>query len=60
MGEWQRKGLLRKSRGKVVLRLPEELIRLEALMSPGVGSISLFLCDEGVVDSLLICAGATT
>jgi CRP-like cAMP-binding protein len=30
MGEWQRKGLLRKSRGKVVLRLPEELIRLEA------------------------------
>jgi CRP/FNR family transcriptional regulator, nitrogen oxide reductase regulator len=28
MGEWQRKGLLRKSRGKVVLRLPEELIRL--------------------------------
>ncbi len=30
IGEWQRKGLLRKSRGKVVLRLPEELIRLEA------------------------------
>lgn len=30
MGEWQRKGLLRKSRGKVVLRRPEELIRLEA------------------------------
>jgi len=30
MGEWQRKGLLQKSRGKVVLRLPEELIRLEA------------------------------
>jgi CRP-like cAMP-binding protein len=30
MGEWQRKGLLTKSRGKVVLRLPEELIRLEA------------------------------
>ncbi len=30
MGEWQRKGLLKKSRGKVVLRLPEELIRLEA------------------------------
>jgi CRP/FNR family transcriptional regulator, nitrogen oxide reductase regulator len=30
VGEWQRKGLLRKSRGKVVLRLPEELIRLEA------------------------------
>jgi len=29
MGEWQRKGLLRKGRGKVVLRLPEELIRLE-------------------------------
>jgi CRP-like cAMP-binding protein len=29
MGEWQRKGLLKKSRGKVVLRLPEELIRLE-------------------------------
>jgi len=30
IGEWQRKGLLSKSRGKVVLRLPEELIRLEA------------------------------
>ena len=30
MREWERKGLLRKSRGKVVLRLPEELIRLEA------------------------------
>jgi len=30
MGEWQRKGLLVKSRGKVVLRLPEELIRIEA------------------------------
>jgi CRP-like cAMP-binding protein len=30
MGEWQRKGFLTKSRGKVVLRLPEELIRLEA------------------------------
>jgi CRP-like cAMP-binding protein len=30
MGEWQRKGLLTKSRGKVVLRLPEELIRLVA------------------------------
>jgi CRP/FNR family transcriptional regulator, nitrogen oxide reductase regulator len=30
MGEWQRKGLLTKSRGKVVLRLPEELIRIEA------------------------------
>jgi CRP/FNR family transcriptional regulator, nitrogen oxide reductase regulator len=30
MGEWQRKGLLKKSRGKVVLRLPEELIRLKA------------------------------
>jgi CRP-like cAMP-binding protein len=29
MGEWQRKGLLRKGRGKVVLRLPEELIRME-------------------------------
>jgi CRP-like cAMP-binding protein len=30
IGEWQRKGLLTKSRGKVVLRLPEELIRLES------------------------------
>jgi len=30
MGEWQRKGLLKKSRGKVLLRMPEELIRLEA------------------------------
>jgi CRP-like cAMP-binding protein len=30
MGEWRRKGLLSKSRGKVVLRLPDELIRLEA------------------------------
>jgi CRP-like cAMP-binding protein len=30
MGEWQRKGLLSKSRGKVVLRLPEDFIRLEA------------------------------
>jgi CRP-like cAMP-binding protein len=30
MGEWQRKGLLTKSRGKVMLRLPEELIRLVA------------------------------
>jgi CRP/FNR family transcriptional regulator, nitrogen oxide reductase regulator len=30
MGEWQRKGLLTKSRGKVVLRQPEELIRLRA------------------------------
>jgi CRP-like cAMP-binding protein len=29
MGEWQRKGLLKKRRGAVVLRLPEELIRLE-------------------------------
>ena len=28
MREWQRKGLLTKSRGKVVLRLPEELLRL--------------------------------
>jgi len=30
MGEWQRRGLLRKSRGKVVLHRPEDLIRLEA------------------------------
>jgi len=30
MGEWQRKGLLVKSRGKVVVRLPEELIRMKA------------------------------
>jgi CRP-like cAMP-binding protein len=30
MGEWQRKGLLKKSRGKVLLRLPEEFLRLEA------------------------------
>jgi CRP-like cAMP-binding protein len=29
MGEWQRKGLLVKSRGKVVVRLPEELIRMK-------------------------------
>ncbi len=29
LGEWQRKGLLVKSRGKVVVRLPEELIRFE-------------------------------
>ena len=30
MGEWQRQGLLVKSRGKVVLRLPEKLIKMEA------------------------------
>jgi CRP/FNR family transcriptional regulator, nitrogen oxide reductase regulator len=30
MGEWQRQGLLVKSRGKVVLRLPEKLIQMEA------------------------------
>jgi CRP-like cAMP-binding protein len=30
MGEWQRKGLLTKGRGKVVVRSPEELIRMEA------------------------------
>jgi CRP-like cAMP-binding protein len=30
MGEWQRMGLLVKSRGKVVLRLPEELFRMGA------------------------------
>jgi CRP-like cAMP-binding protein len=30
MGEWQRQGLLVKSRGKVVLRLPEKLIHMEA------------------------------
>ena len=30
MGEWQRQGLLVKSRGKVVLRLPEKLIHIEA------------------------------
>jgi CRP-like cAMP-binding protein len=30
MGEWQRKGLLTKSRGKVVVRSPEELLRIEA------------------------------
>ena len=30
MGEWQRKGLLTKSRGKVVVPSPEELIRMEA------------------------------
>jgi CRP/FNR family transcriptional regulator, nitrogen oxide reductase regulator len=30
MGEWQRKGLLTKSRGKVVVRSPEELIQMEA------------------------------
>lgn len=30
MGEWQRRGLLKKGRGRVMLRLPEELIRLEA------------------------------
>jgi CRP-like cAMP-binding protein len=30
MGEWQRKGLLTKSRGKVVVRSPGELIRMEA------------------------------
>jgi CRP-like cAMP-binding protein len=29
MGEWQRQGLLVKSRGKVVLRLPEKLIHME-------------------------------
>ena len=28
MVEWEKKGLLTKGRGKVVLRLPEELIRL--------------------------------
>jgi len=36
MGEWQRKGLLVKSRGKVVLRLPDELMRSEA----GAASVS--------------------
>ncbi len=30
MGEWQRKGLLTKGRGTVVVRQPEELIRLRA------------------------------
>ena len=30
MGEWQRKGLLTKSRGKVVVRSPEKLIQMEA------------------------------
>ena len=30
MGEWQRQGLLVKSRGKVVLRLPEKLTHMEA------------------------------
>jgi CRP/FNR family transcriptional regulator, nitrogen oxide reductase regulator len=30
MGEWQRKGLLTKSRGKVVVPSPEELIRMAA------------------------------
>jgi CRP-like cAMP-binding protein len=30
MSEWEEKGLLTKGRGKVTLRLPEELIRLEA------------------------------
>jgi CRP-like cAMP-binding protein len=30
MGEWQRKGLLTKSRGKVVVRSPEKLIHMEA------------------------------
>ncbi len=30
MGEWQRKGLLQKGRGKVLLRWPEKLIHLEA------------------------------
>jgi CRP-like cAMP-binding protein len=30
MGQWQRKGLLTKGRGNVVLRSPEELIRMEA------------------------------
>ena len=30
MGEWQRKGLLTKGRGKVVVRSPEELIQMEA------------------------------
>ena len=30
MGEWQRKGLLTKGRGKVVVRSPEELILMEA------------------------------
>ena len=30
MAEWEKKGLLTKGRGKVVLRFPEELIRLEA------------------------------
>jgi CRP-like cAMP-binding protein len=30
MGEWERKGLLQKGRGKVLLRWPEKLIQLEA------------------------------
>jgi CRP-like cAMP-binding protein len=30
MGEWQRRGLLKKGRGKVVLHHPKDLIRLEA------------------------------
>jgi CRP-like cAMP-binding protein len=30
MGEWQRRGLLKKGRGKVVMHRPEDLIRLEA------------------------------
>jgi CRP-like cAMP-binding protein len=30
MGEWQRKGFLTKSRGKVVVRSPGELLRIEA------------------------------
>ena len=30
MGEWQRRGLLTKGRGKVVVRSPEELLRIEA------------------------------
>ena len=30
MGEWQRQGLLVKSRGKVVLRMPEKLTHMEA------------------------------
>jgi CRP/FNR family transcriptional regulator, nitrogen oxide reductase regulator len=30
MGGWQRQGLLVKSRGRVVLRLPEKLTQMEA------------------------------
>ena len=30
LGEWQRKGLLVKRRGQVVVRSPEELVRIEA------------------------------